>query len=185
MKSAIFLIFSIFVIIWLSFTGVILGIIPTEFLADTLKPLAVPTTTAELGSSYAIINGLFLSCAVALGLVAVFAQGQALQKFLKKQNEETAALTFQIAQQNDASKLSALTAQLNYYQVESERIDLRINDLLMNQEIAKREKNDLKEREYWPLIKKARENRAKNDVITQELNVKILQIVEFKPSKED
>ncbi|GKT12064.1 MAG: hypothetical protein ISEC1_P1038 [Thiomicrorhabdus sp.] len=179
MKSAIFLIFSIFMLIWLIFTGFVLGIIPI----DAISHLAKPLTLAELGDSYAVINGLLLSVAIALGLIAVFNQGESLKKSIKLQNEQTAALTFQITQQNHSNRLSALTAQLRYYQTGSDRLDQDINLLNEKLEQAKRDKNELKERDLLPLIKQARDTRANNDVTTRRLNKQITAIVEFEPSK--
>lgn len=177
MKSVIFLIFSIFIIIWSYFTAFVLGLLPLP----SIPGLVLPTSFSELGASYGVINGLFLSVTAALGLIAILIQGKALQHSILLQNEQTAALTFQVAQQNNANRLSALTAQLHYYHKESDRLDIHLEKLREKLVQARTEQNDIIQKELVPSIKQAQELKESYNLITKELNANIKELIELEP----
>ena len=183
MKSVMFFTFTIFILIWLIFTTFLLGFFPADALPGAIKTVALPLNTAELGSSYGVINGIFLSFAVVLGIVAIIVQGKALQASIRSQNEQTAALTFQISQQNHANRLSALTAQLKYYQTESDRLDEQYEKLTAKLEHAKSVKNDISIKETQPIIKDTLELRKTYAEVTKEINIKIGKLMDYEPKE--
>jgi hypothetical protein len=105
--------------------------------------LKLPESTAELGDSAGILNGLFSSLAVVLALVAVLLQGkdlkestaaqnaqaQSLAEQLENQKRVTKAIVEQLEQQQISNRIMLFQAQQQYHVSEMERMDSTLKNI--------------------------------------------------------
>ena len=125
-----FLVFLLFLALWLLLGAYLTGYIDlSHILPEGVLALELPKNTMDLGDSLAILDGLFSSFAVVLGLVAIIFQGKELSESTKSQAEQARALSIQMYLQTEANKLSAYTARLQFLLQETDRLGLDINRL--------------------------------------------------------
>lgn len=142
-----------FVGLWVIFALYLTGAYQPEWLPSNIKVLSRPKSTAELGDSFAMLDGLFSSIAVVLGLIAILLQGRELRAATQAQTNQVIALTLQIKEQESSNKLSAYAARLQYLIAEMERLDSQIDKLRKEAEVLP--SGDAKS-EKWEIIKNSR-----------------------------
>lgn len=117
---------------WLGLAGVLLGHVSIPGMA-----LQLPTSTAALGDSAGVLNGIFSSVAVVLALAAVLLQGkelkdstaaqnaqaESLAEQLKNQESITQTIVNQLEQQRVSNQILLLQTQQQYHASEIERMD--------------------------------------------------------------
>ena len=178
MKILIILISLTLFTSWLLLSYFLLGHMDASWLQVKL-----PESTAELGDSLGILNGLFSALAVVLALVAVLLQGRELRASTKAQNEQAEALKAQLIhqekineeqlrrsqtmieqlrQQQIATQVITLQAQQNYHATEIARMEAVLEKLEGNHEKAELFNNSLNKKkqhitEQSNIIKKIKE----------------------------
>jgi len=70
----------LFLGLWLFFIAYLAGYIPTYFFPQNFSNLTLPATTTQLGDSLSILDGIFTSIAILLGLIAILLQGKELKE---------------------------------------------------------------------------------------------------------
>ena len=143
----------VFMTIWAIFNAFLLGYVPVEFVPQKLTSLKSPESIASLGDSAAIIDSLFSSLALALGIIAVLMQGRELRASTNAQTEQAVALSDQIKQQQESNRLGAYTARLQFLLTASDRMDYKITSLVNE---ANSNSDPLEKAEKWKLIKNLR-----------------------------
>ncbi|WP_138774436.1 hypothetical protein [Desulfohalovibrio reitneri] len=124
---------------------------PTKYISE----LSLPESTSELGDSIAIIDGLFSSLAIVLGLVAVLIQGKELKESTKAQIDQYTALKEQKEQQDKANLLNAYTAQITFLKFEMGRLEdtIQSEKTKLDELNKNKEKNCDQIKRSWDLIK--------------------------------
>lgn len=141
-----FITFSAFILLWGLLGAYLIGFIDLSgMLPENILALELPRTTTELGDSLAILDGLFSSIAIVLGLMAIIFQGRELKESTKAQAEQAQALSMQMHQQTESNKVAAYTARLQFLLQETDRLGIDINRLFdevnkLRDEDRKREK---------------------------------------------
>lgn len=106
-------------VVFLSLWGLTIAALSGSLLPEVFEHFAPsllrPASTAELGDSMGIFNGLLSSVAVLLALAAVVMQGKALHQ--------------QNAQHASALKVSALSTRLQFLNAEVERLGGQANSI--------------------------------------------------------
>jgi len=170
MRTIVFLTFLTFFLLWVSLAAFLLGYIPPEYLLENIRQLALPKSTTDLGDSLAILDGIFTSIAIILGLIAILLQGKELKESTKAQTEQAHSLSIQIDQQNASNILGAYSARLQFLLTEVERLEGQI-DKLVNQ--ASEEKDKEKKSEKWEIIKNSRSMQISYRKQAKEIDEKI------------
>jgi len=125
-----FIFLLLFIGLWLLLGAYLTTALPiAEYLPKAITNLTLPKTTTELGDSLAILDGIFSSLAIVLALVAIIFQSKELKESTKAQTEQARALSSQLNQQNEANKLTAYTARLQFLLGEMDRLGLDIDRL--------------------------------------------------------
>ena len=127
----------------------------TQYIPINIFTLALPKSTAELGDSMGILNGLFSSFAIILALITVLFQSKELrdstvaqteqayalnqqlehqQKMLSIQLQQSTAIVQQLEQQQISNKIVGLTARQRYLLSEVSRMDGILKDIYGNME---------------------------------------------------
>jgi len=140
MKKNVAIVLSSFIFLWFVLFLYLTGYIPLEIIPKNLQSLSQPTSTTELGDSLAILDGIFASIAIVLGLIAILYQGTELRiqgeelknsAIAQKEQAETLIVqteqqktsnAMQTYQQEMANKLSGYTARLQYAQRQEESL---------------------------------------------------------------
>ncbi len=162
----------LFVGLWGLLGAYLINAIPiVDYLPKAITNLALPKSTTELGDSLAILDGLFSSIAIVLGLVAIIFQSQELKESTKAQSQQAEALAIQMYQQSEANKLAAYTARLQFLIGEMDRLGSDINRLMqelrtMPESDAKQEKNNILNN----TVEKRRKYRAEAEKIDELLS---------------
>lgn len=120
----------LFLSLWILSSLYYIGVIEIPFL--TLK---LPNSTAELGDSMGLLNGLFSSITVVLALIAIIYQNKELRDSTKAQDEQALALNKQLLQQQKYSEI----------QLEKQQISNKIIALAARQKFIISEANRLSE----------------------------------------
>lgn len=120
----------LFLSLWILSSLYYIGVIEIPFL--TLK---LPNSTAELGDSMGLLNGLFSSITVVLALIAIIYQNKELRDSTKAQDEQAIALNKQLLQQQKYSEI----------QLEKQQISNKIIALAARQKFIISEANRLSE----------------------------------------
>ncbi len=89
------------------FAFLIVGIFLQGGEKEIFTGFSMPKDTSELGGSLGILDGLFSTIAIFLGLIAVILQGKELK-------EQTKAITEQLDEQKTKNRLTVYSAQLNF-----------------------------------------------------------------------
>lgn len=152
MKKALFLVI-IFVCLWVTFNAYLLDFFPKEYLPRVFAKITLPNNAATLGDSAAVLESLFSSIALALSLIAIFLQGKELKTAAEAQTDQAISLSKQLKQQENSNKIVAYSARLQYLLSESDRLDLKINELVSQ---IDRISDKQEKEEIWRLIKNLR-----------------------------
>lgn len=116
-----FMIFVALVVIWF---GLAFALIIFDFNSIPIfSNLRLPASWDELGDSLGVLNGLFNSIAILLGLLALYQQGRQI-------NES-------IAQQKINNEINSKTTMLDFYLREVDRLEDQIKELKSNNEYNK------------------------------------------------
>lgn len=116
----------------------------------------MPASAQALGDSLAILDGLFTSIAIVLGLVAILFQGKELKASTEAQTLQAEALSKQITQQEASNKLGAYSARLQFLSSEIEHMENRVPDMVLKAESLKQSNKSDDASEQWKLIKNTR-----------------------------
>lgn len=132
----------LFLSLWILSSLYYIGVIEIPFL--TLK---LPNSTAELGDSMGLLNGLFSSITVVLALIAIIYQNKELRDSTKAQDEQAIALNeqalalnkqllqqqkyseIQLEKQQISNKIIALAARQKFIISEANRLSKTIIEL--------------------------------------------------------
>ncbi len=114
--------------LWMVSSLYFLGQIPNEGMFKFLGALSLSKTTAELGDSFGLLNGLFSSLAVVIALIAIIIQGKELRESTRAQSQQAEALTIQLKHQETSNRLAALSVKLQFTMSEVARMDSIINN---------------------------------------------------------
>jgi hypothetical protein len=117
MKKIITISVLLFVGLW-----VLVGMLLTktyypDWIPQSIRSLTFPSSTADLGQSFSILDGLLSSIAIILGLIAIILQGK---------------------QQTDANVIGAYSARMQFLLSDNERLQTDISNLIAS---AKYDKN--------------------------------------------
>jgi len=170
MRTIVFFTFLIFLLLWLGLVAFLTGYIPTEHIPENFRHLTLPKSTTDLGDSLAILDGIFTSIAIILGLIAILLQGKELKESTKAQTEQAHSLSIQIDQQNASNILGAYGARLQFLLTEVERLEGQI-DKLVNE--TSEEKDQEKKSEKWEIIKNSRSMQINYRKQAKEIDEKI------------
>ncbi|AFT67371.1 hypothetical protein Q91_1334 [Cycloclasticus sp. P1] len=170
MKKLLSLIFLMFLFVWFVYILYLTGYIPEEQIPDKFTQLELPKTTAELGDSLALIDSLFASVALVLGLVAILIQGKELKASTKAQTSQAKTLELQIKQQQDSNLLGAYSVRQTFLLSDCERLNNQIESLV-SQEL--KETNTEKKSELWKLIKNSRNKERKQREESKKIDANI------------
>lgn len=130
MRIVIFVLL-LFLGLWAMLGAYLTKVLPiTDYLPKAITNLALPKSTAELGDSLAILDGIFSSIAIVLGLVAIIFQSKELKESVRAQAEQANILSIQIEQQNKSNRLAAYTARLQFLLGEMDRLGRDIERLV-------------------------------------------------------
>jgi hypothetical protein len=174
MRTIIFLTIFSFLLLWIGLAAFLTGYIPAEYLPENFRQLTLPKSTTDLGDSLAILDGVFTSIAMVLGLIAILLQGKELKESTKAQTEQAHSLSIQINQQNSSNILGAYAARLQFLLTEVERLEEQIDKLLKE---VKTEKIDEKKNEKWQIIKNSRDLQINYRDQTKEIDNKIQELL--------
>ncbi len=153
MRTIVFFTFLTFLLLWVSLAALLTGYIPIEYFPENIRHLSLPKSTSDLGDSLTILDGIFTSIAIVLGLIAILLQGKELKESTKAQTEQAHSLSIQIHQQNSANVLGAYAARLQFLLTEVERLEKQIDKLISQ---TNNETNGEKKEEKWKIIKNSR-----------------------------
>lgn len=156
MKFYVTLVFIVFVALWLVAIALFAGMIPVDWLPDSLAKLGTSSSFEGLGDAMATLDGLFSSIAILLGLVAILLQGRELQASTQAQTEQSEALSRQILQQEDSNRLGAYSARLQFLSAEIEHLESRIPGMIEKANGYKQTQEQDKADELWDIIKNTR-----------------------------
>ena len=159
-----------FLFVWFVYILYLTGYIPEEQIPDKFTQLKLPKTTAELGDSLALIDSLFASVALVLGLVAILIQGKELKASTKAQTSQAKTLELQIKQQQDSNLLGAYSVRQTFLLSDCERLNNQIESLV-SQEL--KETNTEKKSELWKLIKNSRNKERKQREESKKIDANI------------
>lgn len=130
MRAALFVLL-LFIGLWVLLGAYLTNALPiADYLPRFITNLTLPKSTAGLGDSLAILDGIFSSIAIALGLVAIIFQGKELKESVKAQAEQANILSLQMRQQEQSNKLAAYTARLQFLLGEMDRLGADIERLV-------------------------------------------------------
>jgi len=127
----VFFVLFLFLGLWVLLGAYLTNALPISgYLPKAITNLAIPRSTAELGDSLAILDGIFSSIAIVLGLVAIIIQSKELKESVKAQSEQAKILSVQMQQQNESNRLAAYTARLQFLLGEMDRLGGDIDRLI-------------------------------------------------------
>lgn len=156
MKLYVTLVFILFVALWLTAIALFAGMIPADWLPDSLAGMAVSESFEGIGNAMATLDGLFSSIAILLGLVAILLQGRELKASTQAQTEQSEALSRQILQQEASNRLGACAARLQFLSAEIEHLESRIPGMKEQADSCKQNQKLDKADELWNIIKNTR-----------------------------
>lgn len=129
MRKIVFIISLLVFSAWLACCLFLMGYIPTDYLPSQIGSISLPTTSAEMGDSFGIVNGLFSGIAIILALVTVVIQGKELSASTTAQIEQAHALSMQLKYHEVSVQLNALSVRLQYLLSEVSRMDKILSDI--------------------------------------------------------
>lgn len=156
------LLLSLLLGFWLLLLSYSVGFVP---LPEQLRGLGLPTTLPELGDALAITDGLFTTIAISLGLIAILLQGRELKASTDANAEQAKALWLQMKQTQEANRLNALTARLQFLTSDNERLERQVMRLRSQIDELGSPENDsdggAKRTELWDILKASDERRRR------------------------
>ncbi len=130
-----------------------------------LEGMELPTTLAGLGDALAITDGIFTTMAITLGLIAILLQGRELKASTDANAEQAKALWLQMKQTQEANRLNAMTARLQFLTSDNERLERQVARLHSQIAGLGKAENDsdggTKRTELWDILKASDEMRRK------------------------
>lgn len=148
--------------LWILLLTLSIGLLP---LPEKMQALSLPATLGELGDALAITDGLFTTIAISLGLIAILLQGRELKASTDANAEQAKALWFQMKQTQEANRLNAMTARLQFLTSDNERLERQVESL-DKQILALGDKSadvdgGIKRKELWDILKASNERRRR------------------------
>ncbi len=156
MRAWVALILFVFIGFWLTLIAFLTGLLSLNWLPTSIHQLGLPTTTEALGNSLTILDGLFTSIAIVLGLIAILFQGKELKASTEAQTLQAKALSEQIKQQEASNHLGAYSARLQYLSAEIEHMENKISKMVLQADTFKQNNQPKKADEQWQLITNTR-----------------------------
>lgn len=178
MKILVVSIFIVFIALWTGYIAYLSGIIDLPILPDNLADLKLPVSMKEMGESMAVLDGLFTTVAILLGLIAILLQGRALKESTIAQTKQSEDLSRQISQQRYANALSAYSARQSFLTAEIIHMEGKI-DKLLRQIDSCDFKNQTKD-EKWQIIKNTRNKINMHVEEARLIDVKLKSLLETK-----
>lgn len=178
MRIVVLLTFLLFFLLWAALAAFLTGYIPIEHLPENLRHLTLPSSTDDLGDSLAILDGLFTSIAIVLGLIAILLQGKELKESTKAQTDQAYALSMQIKQQHSANCLGAYSARLQFLLTQDDRLEQQIDKLVTE---VRNEQNAESKAEKWKIIKNSRNLQCAYREQARDIDSKIQNLLNFIP----
>jgi hypothetical protein len=115
--------------LWLLITIYLIGYLDVDWIPSIIKKLGLPASTAELGDSLGLLNGLLSGLTVIFALIAVLIQGKELRNTSKAQQLQATVLIEQLKQQEVSNHLNVLSVRLQFLLSEISRMDLILNNI--------------------------------------------------------
>lgn len=170
MKIIITLLFLFFIFTWLGALALLAGYIPIEVLPSFFAKIELPKNFALLGEAMGVLDGLFSSIAILLGLVAILLQGKELKNSTQAQTEQARelkistqaqaeqakALTKQISKQEEFNKLAAYSARLKFLTAEINYLDTKVNEMEIDANKQKAAGKDEDANKTWTILRNTR-----------------------------
>lgn len=132
LKFFLLAVFAFFMLLWGLLAALLVGYLPLEALSSAglpatlvsaLQKIELPTSTAALGDSMAVLDGLLSSVAIMLGLVAVLLQGRELRASNEAQREQAENLARQLKMQKRSNDINAYATAMQALQWDAERLE--------------------------------------------------------------
>ena len=152
MYIVIFLIVVLF-LAWIALTAYLTGYISPDSLPEALRGFALPQTTAELGESLAILNGLSTTIAVLVAFLAIIIQAR---------------------QTKLTTQMSAYASRLQFLFAEAERLGRAADDLTLQIEQTRSEE---KREELSTIRKRSREKANRYRKQAEEIDEKLRDVL--------
>jgi outer membrane murein-binding lipoprotein Lpp len=179
-KKKVFFVFILFVALWIILGAYLTGFISlSQFIPDRLASLALPKSTTELGDSLSILDGLFSSIAIVLGLVAIIFQGRELKESTKAQTKQANVLSAQMRQQEESNLLAAYANRLQFLNSETDRLSDDMQRLLAELKAFGSEFNEKRE-EKQKIFNNTKEKRRKYREQADRINEKLCNMLKTK-----
>lgn len=156
MKFYVALVFIIFVLLWVVSLALFSGLIPLTWFPEQFLKLELPSSFDGLGNSMTILDGLFSSIAIVLGLIAILFQGRELKTSTDAQTLQAEALIRQISQQEASNRLGAYSARLQFLLAEIEHLENKVPGMLEEKDKLEKENDKEALAKVWDLIKNTR-----------------------------
>lgn len=148
--------------LWVLLLTFSIGLLP---LPEKIQALSLPTSLGELGDALAITDGLFTTIAISLGLIAILLQGRELKASTDANAEQAKALWFQMKQTQEANRLNAMTARLQFLTSDNERLErqvARLHGQITDLGEPEHDKDGgTKRTELWDILKASDERRRR------------------------
>lgn len=173
MKFSVIAVFLVFLVLWLISIAILSGVFSLNWLPDSLSSLALPEDFASLGNAMTMLDGLFSSIAIILGLIAILIQGRELKATNEAQTLQAKLLTEQLKQQESSNRLGAYTARLQFLSAEIAQLELRVDKTLKQARDHKQNNRDEKAAELWQVIKNMRKKIERYRVASQNIDERI------------
>ncbi|GAB6069905.1 hypothetical protein JCM30760_10020 [Thiomicrorhabdus hydrogeniphila] len=180
MRFTVGLILVGFVVLWALAIAYFSGGLSLIWLPESITKLSLPASTADLGNSLTVLDGLFTSIAIVLGLVAILFQGKELKASTDAQTLQAKALTEQIKQQEASNQLGAYSARLQFLSSEIEHMENRVPDMVLKAESLKQSNKPDDASEQWKLIKNTRAKIERFRKQANEIDTHIQSLLEAK-----
>jgi hypothetical protein len=162
MNAKISLLVALVLSTWGAVLLVATGLAP---LPTFLEGMELPTTLAGLGDALAITDGIFTTMAITLGLIAILLQGRELKASTDANAEQAKALWLQMKQTQEANRLNAMTARLQFLSSDNERLERQVarlrNQIAELGEPESDQDGGAKRTELWDILKASDDRRRR------------------------
>ena len=155
----------------------------SDFQWVNLLSLAKPKSTAELGDSLGLLNGLLSSIAIVLALLAVLIQSKELKDSTKAQNEQADSLKKQLDQQQaitgaQLKQAEAIAKQLEQQQISNRIVGLAARQRFLLSEMARMDLIIASNSGKDDLIGNSKKKKARLQKEAEQIDVEIAQILD-------
>src|SRR5690625_3955606 len=134
-----------FLLAWAASIMLLSGILEASWLPDAIAGMRLPASFAELGESMGLLDSLFASVAIVLGLVAILFQGREIKASADAQALQAAILSEQISNQEYSNRLLAYSTRLQFLTSQIEYLEESNGDIWERQIPAKERQGDAEE----------------------------------------